>query len=501
MRERPFQRTPWHPPPDTRHLRTPWHPTPDTRHLRTPWHPTPDTRHLYAVSQTAPRILVADDQKDILEALKLLLKGEGYEVESATSPRAVLSALDKRDFDALLIDMNYTRDTTSGAEGLDLLARLQLIDAPPPVVVMTAWASIDGAVEAMRRGARDFIEKPWDNRRLLTTLRTQVELSRALRRSQQLERENRALRREGLPELIAESPAMQPVLKLMERIGPSDANVLILGEHGTGKEVVARWLHASSGRVERPLVAVNLGGIPDGLFESELFGHVKGAFTDAKVDRVGRFELTEGGTLFLDEIANLPLPQQAKLLRVLETGEFERVGSSKTQRVSVRVISATNADMHARAPAGEVRQDLLFRLNTVELRLPPLRERREDIPLLAGHFGRRHAARYRKQITGFAADAMQALRTYPWPGNVRELDHTIERAVLMAEDSSVRTRDLGLGTGANGATPLDQMSLEDVERVLIQKALARASGNVSDAAKALGLSRSALYRRIKRHGL
>src|SRR5207244_718258 len=369
------------------------------------------------MSATAPRILVADDQPDVLEALKLLLKGEGYDVQTATSPRAVLTALDARDFDALLIDMNYTRDTTSGAEGLDLLTRLQALEMPPPIVVMAAWASIDGAVEAMRRGARDFIEKPWDNRRLLATLRTQVELGRALRRSQQLERENRALRREGLPELIAESPAMEAVVKLVERIGPSDANVLILGEHGTGKEVVARWLHAASGRAERPLVAVNLGGIPDSLFESELFGHVKGAFTDAKVDRVGRFELAEGGTLFLDEIANLPLPQQAKLLRVLETGEFERVGSSKPQR-----------------------------------------------------------------------------------GNVRELDHTIERAVLMAEESSVRTRDLGLGTGANGATPLDQMSLEDVERVLIQKALARASGNVSDAAKALGLSRSALYRRLKRHG-
>jgi DNA-binding NtrC family response regulator len=455
------------------------------------------------VSQSAPRILIADDQKDIVEALKLLLKGEGYEVEAVASPRGVLSALEKRDFDALLIDMNYTRDTTSGAEGLDLLARLQSLDAPPPVVVMTAWASIDGAVEAMRRGARDFIEKPWDNRRLLATLHTQVELGQALRRGQQLERENRALRKEGVPELIADSPAMQPVLKLMERIGPSDANVLILGEHGTGKEVVAHWLHTASTRAERPLVAVNLGGIPDGLFESELFGHVKGAFTDAKVDRVGRFELAEGGTLFLDEIANLPLLQQSKLLRVLETGEFERVGSSKTQRAHVRVISATNADIHADAAAGRVRQDLLFRLNTVEIRLPPLRDRREDIPLLAGRFARRYAARYRKGITGFAPDALEALLRHPWPGNVRELDHTIERSVLMAEQSLVRTRDLGLGAGggADGATPLDQMSLEDVERVLIQKALARAGGNVSEAAKALGLSRSALYRRLQRHGL
>jgi DNA-binding NtrC family response regulator len=452
-------------------------------------------------SSTAPRILVADDQKDIVEALKLLLKGEGYEVESATSPRGVLAALDKHAFDALLIDMNYTRDTTSGAEGLDLLARLQTIDGAPPVVVMTAWASIDGAVEAMRRGARDFIEKPWDNRRLLATLRTQVELGRALRTSQRLERENRALRKEGMPELIAESPAMRPVLKLMERIGPSDANVLILGEHGTGKEVVARWLHAASGRAERALVAVNLGGIPEGLFESELLGHVKGAFTDAKGDRVGRFELADGGTLFLDEIANLPLSQQAKLLRVLETGEFERVGASKTQRVNVRVISATNADIHADATAGKFRQDLLFRLNTVELCLPPLRERREDVPLLGTHFLGRYATRYRKPITGFAPDAMEALLKHPWPGNVRELDHTIERAVLMAEATVVRARDLGLDVGVNGAASLDQMSLEEVERVLIQKALGRAAGNVSEAAKALGLSRSALYRRIKHHGL
>jgi len=293
---------------------------------------------------------------------------------------------------------------------------------------------------------------------------------------------------------------MQPVLKLMERIGPSDANVLVLGEHGTGKEIVARWLHAASARAERPLVAVNLGGIPDGLFESELFGHVKGAFTDAKVDRVGRFELAEGGTLFLDEIANLPLPQQAKLLRVLETGEFERVGSSKTQRVSVRVISATNADIPAEAAAGKFRQDLLFRLNTVEVRLPPLRERPEDVPLLASHFGRRHAARYRKRITGFAVDAMQALRAHPWPGNVRELDHAVERAVLLAEGDVIRARDLALGAPADGAAALEQMSLEEVERVLVQKALSRAGGNVSEAAKALGLSRSALYRRLKQHG-
>jgi DNA-binding NtrC family response regulator len=384
---------------------------------------------------------------------------------------------------------------------LDLLARLQALDAPPPVVVMTAWASIDGAVEAMRRGARDFVEKPWDNRRLLATMRTQVELGRALRKSQRLEIENRTLRREGLPELIAESPAMQPVLRLMERVGPSEANVLILGEHGTGKEVVARWLHGSSTRAERPMIAVNLGGIPDGLFESELFGHVRGAFTDAKTDRIGRFELAEGGTLFLDEIANLPLPQQAKLLRVLETGEFERVGASRPRRANVRVIAATNADIQAEVKSGRFREDLLFRLNTVEIRIPPLRERRADVPLLAAHFLRRYATRYRKAAKEFAPDAMELLLGHSWPGNVRELDHAVERAVLMTEGGPVRARDLGLGTGGDGAGALDQMSLEDVERVLIQKALTRAAGNVSDAAKALGLSRSALYRRLKRHGL
>jgi len=450
-----------------------------------------------------PRLLIADDQADVLEALKLLLKGEGFEVETAASPRAVLAAVEASDFDALLVDMNYARDTTSGTEGLDLVSRIRALEGAPPIVVMTAFGTIDGAVEAMRRGARDYVEKPWDNRRLLTTLRTQVELGRALRTSQRLERENRTLHREGLPELIAESPAMQPVLRLMERVAASDANVLVLGEHGTGKEVVARSLHAASARRDRPFVAVNLGAIPDSLFESELFGHMRGAFTDAKADRIGRFELADGGTLFLDEIANLPQAQQAKLLRVLESGEFERVGASRARRADVRVIAATNADIQAEVKAGRFREDLLFRLNTVEIRLPPLRERRADVPLLAAHFQRRYAARYHKAAKEFAPDAMELLLRHSWPGNVRELDHAVERAMLIAEGGRVQARDFGLGgnAGGDGAAALEQMSLEDVERVLIQKALTRAAGNVSDAAKALGLSRSALYRRLKRHGL
>ncbi len=448
-----------------------------------------------------PRLLIADDQADVLEALKLLLKGEGFEVETAASPRAVLAAVEASDFDALLVDMNYARDTTSGTEGLDLVSRVRALEGAPPIVVMTAFGTIDGAVEAMRRGARDYVEKPWDNRRLLTTLRTQVELGRALRTSQRLERENRTLHREGLPELVAESPAMQPVLRLMERVAASDANVLVLGEHGTGKDVVARWLHAASARRDRPFVAVNLGGIPEGLFESELFGHMRGAFTDAKADRVGRFELADGGTLFLDEISNLPQAQQAKLLRVLESGEFERVGASHARRADVRLLSATNADVQGEVKAGRFREDLLFRLNTVEIRLPPLRERREDVPRLATHFLQRYRARYRKAGLAFASEAVEALLRHPWPGNVRELDHTIERAVLLAEGAEIRARDLGLTGSADGSRTLDTMSLEDVERVLIGKALSRAGGNATAAAKALGLSRSALYRRLKRHGL
>jgi DNA-binding NtrC family response regulator len=336
----------------------------------------------------------------------------------------------------------------------------------------------------------------------VATLRTQAELSRALRRGQRLEAENRALREEGRPLLIAESEAMRPVLEMIERVGPSDANVLVTGENGTGKGTVAAALHAVSTRALKPLLTVNAGGLSEGVFESELFGHVKGAFTDAKADRVGRFEMADGGALFLDEIANVPMNLQAKLLRVLETGDFERVGSSRTRRADVRVLSATNADVRQEVANGRFRQDLLFRLNTIEIHVPPLRERREDIPLLSGHFLRLHAQRYRKDLPGFHADALRALAGHSWPGNVRELDHAVERAVLMARGNEVREADLGLkGSGSDAPRQLDDMSLEEVEAFLIKKALARHGGSVSRAAEALGLSRSALYRRLQRYGL
>jgi DNA-binding NtrC family response regulator len=449
-----------------------------------------------------PRILIADDDPDVLAALRLLLRGEGIEVHTANSPARVIAAVESEDFDAALLDLNYARDTTSGREGVELVGRLRDLDPTLPVIVMSAWGTVEGAVAAMRSGARDYIEKPWDNGRLLATMRIHLELGGALRRARRLELENRLLAPDGAPRLIAESPAMRPALDLIGRVAASDASVLVTGEHGTGKELVARILHAGSPRAHHPLVTVNVGGLAEGVFESEMFGHERGAFTGARGERLGRFELADGGTLFLDEIANVPLAQQAKLLRVLQTGEFERVGSSRTRRVSVRLVSATNADLRAEVAAGRFREDLLFRIDTVEVHLPPLRERREDIALLAAWFLERHAHRYGRALEGFEPDAMEALRGHPWPGNVRELEHAVERAVLLAAGPRVRVADLGLRAAeGSGVAALEALTLDEVERELIRRALKRHDGNVSEAARALGLSRSAFYRRLERHGL
>jgi DNA-binding NtrC family response regulator len=436
----------------------------------------------------------------VLEALRILLKGEGHQTDAVTSLAGVFQALEKREFALLLMDLNYTRDTTSGQEGLEVLPRIQAIDNTLPVVVMTAWATIDLAVEAMKRGARDFVPKPWDNERLLAVVRTQLELSAALRKGRKLEAANQLLRGNA-PNIIAESPRMRPVLELVSRIAPSDANVLITGENGTGKGLVARAIHALSPRASHSMITVNMGGLSETLFESELFGHVKGAFTDAKTDRAGRFELADESTLFMDEIANIPMNQQAKLLRVIETGEFERVGSSKTLHANVRIISATNANLHEEVASGKFRQDLLFRLNTIEVALPPLRERREDIMPLTNSFLRAHATRYRKNLTGFEEKARDLLMQHHWPGNVRELDHVVERAVLMSQGQLVKANDLGLTSGREDGTRLEDMSLDEVEAFLIKKALQRFDGNARRAAEALGLSRSAFYRRLQHHGL
>src|SRR6266850_940346 len=416
------------------------------------------------------RILIADDQNDVLEALRILLKGEGHQTDSVTSLAGIFQALEKKDYALLIMDLNYTRDTTSGQEGLEVIPKIQEIDSTLPIVVMTAWATIDLAVEAMKRGARDFVPKPWDNERLLSIVRTQIELAGALRKGRRLEAANQLLRGNA-PNLIAESPRMRPVLELISRVAPSDANVLITGENGTGKGLVAQALHALSSRASHSMITVNMGGLSEGIFESELFGHVKGAFTDAKTDRAGRFELADESTLFMDEIAN------------------------------VRIVSATNANAHEEVAAGRFRQDLLFRLNTIEIALPPLRERREDIMPLANNFLRQHAKRYRKTLTGFEEKARDVLMQHHFPGNVRELDHVVERAVLMTQGQQVKANDLGLTSGREDSPRLEDMSLEEVESFLIKKALSRFDGNARKAAEALGLSRSAFYRRLQQYGL
>jgi DNA-binding NtrC family response regulator len=447
-----------------------------------------------------PRVFIADDQRDVLEALRLLLKGEGYASETFSHPNALIESLRGQAADAVLMDLNYTRDTTSGEEGLDALARIRAFDAYTPVVVMTAWGTIELAVEAMRRGAQDFIEKPWDNARLLTVLRTQVALGRALTRTRALEAENRALQRDG-GELIADAPVMQPVLETVAHVAPSDANVLITGESGSGKGMIARMIHARSPRRGNSLVTVNIGSLAETVFESEMFGHVKGAFTDARADRVGRFELADGGTLFLDEIANIPVAQQARLLRVLEDGEFERLGSSRTQKSDVRVLAATNADLDVEIEAGRFRRDLLFRLNTIHIHLPPLRERGDDIILLAQRFLVEHAHRHRREAAAFSDAAVAALRRYPWPGNVRELSHVVERAVLMARGGTIVPADLRLDVPARSPAAGGSVTLEQAEEQLIQAALQRHDGNVVAAAEELGVSRSALYRRMDKFGI
>jgi DNA-binding NtrC family response regulator len=438
-----------------------------------------------------PRLLVADDQPDVLEAVKMLARAHGFDVRTATSPAAVLAICEAEEIDVCLVDLNYARDTTSGTEGMTLIAKLRDVDPTLPIVVMTAWATVEGAVEAMRRGARDYIQKPWDNARLLATLHAQLELRNALRTVNRLDAQTARTREQENVALITKSRAMQQVLSIVDRVAASNASVLITGEHGTGKEVIARVLHAKSARANKSFIAVNAGGVADGVLDSELFGHVKGAFTDARADRTGCFELADGGTLFLDEIANMPLAQQARLLRVLQTGELTPVGSSRQRKVDVRVLAATNADVAREAVDGRFREDLLYRLNTVELRLPPLRDRREDIPDLAAQFLARSRPSRR-----LSSAAMEALLAHAWPGNVRELEHVIERANLLAQGEEISPNDLMLRTRTDAPPRLEEMTLEEVERYLIERALAAQGGNVSEAARVLGLSRSALYRRL-----
>jgi DNA-binding NtrC family response regulator len=453
--------------------------------------------------ESKPTILLVDDQADVREALRLLLKSEGLTSMGVDGPAPALEALRQQEFSCALIDLNYTRDTTSGAEGLTLLDALRQHVPELPVVVMTAWGNVPLVVDALRRGADDFIEKPWDNARVLSIVRTQIALAESARRQRRLEAENALLRGRG-ETLIAESPAMRRVMELVARVAPSDANVLVLGENGSGKGVIAQALHAQSRRAAKALVKVNMGGIAENVFESEMFGHVRGAYTDAKSERIGRYELADGGTLFLDEVGNVPISQQPKLLRVLEDGEFERLGSSRTQSADVRLVSATNADLAVEVQAGRFRKDLLYRLNTLEIRLPPLRERRDDILPLARSFLERSAARYSRHGLSLAPSAERALLAWRWPGNVRELGHLMERAALLAEHDLVSDSALAFGPGpgvGEAVAELGEMTIDQAEAYLVRRALERHGNNLQHAADALGVTRQTLYRRMEKHGL
>jgi DNA-binding NtrC family response regulator len=455
----------------------------------------------------AHRILIADDHADIIEALRLLLKNEGYQTEAVKSPAAAVKAVEARDYSLALIDLNYARDTTSGKEGLDLLSKLQSIDPTLPVVIMTAWANVELAVEAMRRGARDFIAKPWENLRLIAIVKNQIELGGTVRAYRRLEQENQLLRGKQGPALIAQSAAMRPVLELIARVGPSDANVLITGENGTGKGLVAQAIHAVSARGTRPFISVNMGGLPEGVFESELFGHVRGAFTGATSNRRGLFEEAAGGTIFLDEIGELPLSLQPKLLRALEGREVRPVGSNAPRAIDVRVVAATNRRLARAVNDGSFREDLYYRLAVVEIVLPPLRDRAEDIVTLANLF---HAG-----ITGadgtLSPQVLESLRSRSWPGNVRELRNFVERSALLGwttpepvEAPPAPAPATSLEALASADLPLKEARdhcLVRFEALYITALLRKTRGNVTRAAGLAGVSRRYLHRLILERGL
>ncbi len=454
-------------------------------------------------------ILIADDDPDVLAALRLLLENSDFRVTAATSPRAVLNAVETHDLDLLIMDLNYSLDTTSGVEGMELIPKLRQLDETLPLVVMTGWGSIDVAVRTMQLGAADFVQKPWDNERLLATVASLIRLRHSERMSRKLSAENDLLRSELEASdggLIAESAQMQRVLELIDRVADSGVSMLLTGENGTGKSLLARHIHRRSKRHDQSFISINMGSISEGLFESEMFGHIRGAFTDAKENRIGRFELADGGTLFLDEIANTLLAQQAKLLRVLEEKQFEKVGSSRTQSVDVRLICASNMDLNQAVATGRLRTDLLYRINTLEIELPALRDRSEDIIPLAELFFGQMRARYQSDSPGLSTAAKKLLTTYRWPGNVRELQHVIERAMLLCGDQAADIPHLVLpagieevsrsGTGGSGLC-----SLQDIENETIRQRLAYFEGNALEAAKSLGLSRSAFYRRLEKYGI
>ncbi len=455
------------------------------------------------------RICIVDDDPDVVLAARQALAGLGLDLASADSPAAALAQLAQHDTALLLLDMNFRRGSTLGEEGLALLRELRQRHPHTAVIVVTAHAAVGLAVQAMQLGAIDFISKPWLNERLVTTVKNAVALHETRRAAAQLKGQAHELARRETPALIGNSPAWQHVLAMIEQVAPTQANVLILGENGCGKELVAQALHRASPRAAAPLVALDMGAIAPSLFESELFGHRKGAFTDARSDRTGRIAAADGGTLFLDEIGNLPLALQPRLLSVLERREVLPVGGNRAQPVDVRVISATNVSRDTLADERQFRADLLWRLNTVEIHVPPLRQRRPDIPLLAEHFLAHYSHKYAKPLRRFNEAALHAMHAHDWPGNVRALRHAVERAVVMARGERIGPDDLALGAPSAslrteqraGAATADDLNLDRMERRLIERALSQSAWNISRAAEQLGLTRASLYRRMQRHGL
>jgi len=453
------------------------------------------------------KILIADDDLNIIASLKYILSEENFDILAMTTPDAVLENLKKESVDLVLLDMNFQQDTTSGVEGLQLVAAIKKLDENLPIIVMTGWATIDIAVDAMRAGAKDFIQKPWNNERIISAIKTQIKLAKIDRKLQRLSQENKLLSSQSFPEskeqIIAQSPAMQQLMSTLGDLAKSDMSILLTGDNGTGKSMLAAYVHKFSTRAENSFVPVNMGAIPESLFESEMFGHVKGAFTDAKENRVGRFEMAEQGTLFLDELANIPIAQQAKLLRVLEEQKYEVVGSSKSQTADVRIISATNSDLQQAISEQQFRQDLFYRLNTIQLRVPSLSERLEDIKPLAEHFLQLFSLKYNRSIPKLSDDAVAQLQQYPWPGNIRELSHLMERLLFTCKKPIITGRDLLLEETVQTTNSIDEatLSMEDIEQRVLINRLKYHHGNATETAKSLGLSRSGFYRRMSKYGL
>ncbi|MGX5201497.1 sigma-54-dependent transcriptional regulator [Aliikangiella sp. IMCC44632] len=454
-------------------------------------------------------ILIADDDTDVLAGLEFLLTEEGFKTLKANSPAEIISIINNQSVDLILTDMNFSRDTTSGGEGITLLKTLNQLELSTPVIVMTGWATIDVAIESLKAGASDFVQKPWNNEHLISLVQTHLKFATIEKQAVRLKQQNNLLNSEAHPlegnNIIATSSVMKELMATLSEVAKSDMNILLTGDNGTGKSMLAQYVHHASNRKNQAFVSVNMGAISENLFESEMFGHNKGAFTDAKENRIGRFEMAEEGTLFLDELANIPLNQQAKLLRVLEEGKFERVGSSKTINADVRIISATNANLTKFIQQSLFRQDLYYRLNTIEIKVPSLSERQSDIEPLAEYFLNKYSRKYNKAKPALSNDAIRIMQSYSWPGNIRELSHLMERVLFICKNCQIEPNHLNLNDNFvndnNNSNNHGNLTLEEIEQAVLKSRLEMHGGNVTETAKSLGLSRSGYYRRVQKYGL